>query len=190
MRVAVFETVSALTTTGFSTVFYQKWNALGIFVLVVLMVIGGGICSTAGGLKQYRVYLMFKAIWWEIRRARLPRGAVVDEYVWRGEDRQTVGDRHIRQVAVFICLYLAALAAGTMILAAHGYPLHEALFEYASAQGTVGLSIGVTVADAPRLVLWTETLGMFFGRLEFLVIFAGLAILVRDLPTLLRRPGR
>jgi trk system potassium uptake protein TrkH len=48
----------------------------------------------------------------------------------------------------------------------------------------------VTAADAPPLVLWTETLGMFFGRLEFLVIFAGFAILVRDLPTLLRRPGR
>jgi len=189
VRVSIFETVSALTTTGFSTVSYRQWNALGILVLVLLMVIGGGTCSTAGGLKQYRVFLLAKAMVWEIRRALLPRGAVVDEYVWRGEQRYSVGDRHIRQVAVFSCLYLAALGVGTLILAAHGYSLDEALFEYASAQGTVGLSVGVTSATAPSLVLWTEVVGMFFGRLEFLVILIGVARIIRDLPALVRRAG-
>jgi trk system potassium uptake protein TrkH len=188
VRVSIFETVSALTTTGFSTVPYGQWNALGILVLVLLMVIGGGVCSTAGGLKQYRVFLLAKALVWEIRRALLPRDAVVDEHVWRGEQRCSVGDGHIREVAVFSCFYLAALGVGTLILAAHGYRLDEALFEYASAQGTVGLSVGVTSATAPPMVLWTEILGMFFGRLEFLVIFIGAARIIRDLPVLLRRP--
>ncbi|HBO44876.1 MAG TPA: cation transporter, partial [Planctomycetaceae bacterium] len=67
-----------------------------------------------------------------------------------------------------------------------GYRLDEALFEYASAQGTVGLSIGVTSASAPALVLWTEIVGMFFGRLEFLVIIIGVATIIRDLPALLK----
>ncbi|MGD9973022.1 MAG: potassium transporter TrkG, partial [Desulfatirhabdiaceae bacterium] len=42
IRVAVFETVSAITTTGFSTVGYGNWNPFGIFLLVILMVIGEG----------------------------------------------------------------------------------------------------------------------------------------------------
>jgi trk system potassium uptake protein TrkH len=194
IRVCVFETVTALTTTGFSTVSYpvpyRDWGTLGIFLLILLMVIGGGTCSTAGGLKQYRVFLVTKAVFWEIRKALLPRSAIIDQYVWRGEERYYLSDQHVRQVAVFSCLYLAALAVGTLVLAAHGYQLHEALFEYASAQGTVGLSLGVTTAAAPRLVLWTEMAGMFFGRLEFFVIFISVAKLVGDIPSLLRRPDR
>jgi trk system potassium uptake protein TrkH len=70
-------------------------------------------------------------------------------------------------------------------LAAHGYSLADALFEFASAQGTVGLSVGVTAAGAPPLVLWTETVGMFLGRLEILIVLVGLAKLVREVPRLL-----
>src|SRR5690606_19534050 len=76
-RVAVFETVSAVTTTGFSTVSHGDWNSVGIVILIGLMIVGGGTCSTAAGLKQYRVYLFLKALGWEIRRALLPRSAVV-----------------------------------------------------------------------------------------------------------------
>jgi len=53
IRVAVFETVTAITTTGFSTVSYGNWNALGVLVLIMLMLIGGGTCSTAGGINQF-----------------------------------------------------------------------------------------------------------------------------------------
>jgi trk system potassium uptake protein TrkH len=55
IRVAIFEVVMALSTTGFSTVGYGNWNSLGWWVLIVLMLIGGGIGSTAGGVKQYRM---------------------------------------------------------------------------------------------------------------------------------------
>lgn len=192
LRVAVFETITALTTTGFSTVSYLDWNPLGVFVLTILMIIGGGTCSTAGGLKQYRVFLLAKTVAWELRRSLLPQSAVVEHAVWQGDQRAFVRDHHIRQIAAFAFLYLATLALGTAILAAHGYALPEALFEYASAQGTVGLSLGVTSPSAPRLVLWTETAGMFLGRLEFFVVFISIAKVVRDLPGLLARsePGR
>ena len=187
LRVAVFETVTALTTTGFSTVPYLDWNSLGVFVLTVLMVIGGGTCSTAGGVKQYRVYLLAKTVAWELRRWRLPQSAVVENAVWQGDQRTFVRDQHVRQIAAFAFFYLATLALGTAILAAHGYRFHEALFEYASAQGTVGLSLGVTSPSAPQLVLWTETAGMFLGRLEFFVVFVSITKVGRDLPRLLYR---
>lgn len=186
VRVAVFETVSALTTTGFSTVTYNNWNDLGIFVLTVLMLIGGGTCSTAGGIKQYRIYLLFKSLFWEIRRSFLPRTVVVENYVWKGEQRDFVNDGHIRQVGNFLFLYLATYVSGSGILAAHGYGLRESLFEFASALGTVGLSIGVTTPSAPPLILWTETWGMFLGRLEFFVIFVGLGKLIRDVQRMFR----
>jgi trk system potassium uptake protein TrkH len=179
-RVAIFETVTALTTTGFSTVGYGKWNSFGWAAMIVLMLIGGGTCSTAGGIKQYRVYLLWKSFTWELRRMLLPRSAVTENHVWEADRKVFVNDTRLRQIGTFAFLYLLTFAAGTAILAAYGYGLKESLFEYASAIGTVGLSIGVTSSSAPAGVLWTETVGMLLGRLEFFVILASAAKLLGD----------
>jgi len=186
-RVAIFETVSALTTTGFSTVSYQNWNGLGFLLLITLMLIGGGTCSTAGGIKQYRIFVLVKSIVWDLRRAFLPRTAVVESFVWRGEQQDFLNEARIRKVATFVFLYLATYTAGTAVLAAHGYSLKESLFELASAIGTVGLSVGVTAASSPPLVLWTEACGMILGRLEFFVILIGLVKIFRDVSAMFRR---
>lgn len=180
MRVAVFETVTALTTTGYSTVGYRDWNSFGILLLIVLMVIGGGTYSTGGAMKQFRIYLLFKSIVWEVRRALLPPSAVVENSVWRSGERDYINDARLRQIAAFAALYFLTLAGGTAVMAAHGIPLRDALFEFASTQGTVGLSVGVTSPDLPGLVLWTQMAGMFLGRLEFMVVFASATRLVRD----------
>ena len=185
-RVAVFETVTALTTTGFSTVGYGNWDSFGAFVLIVLMLIGGGTCSTAGGIKQYRVYMLWENLLWELRRWRLPPTAVVQHAVWESDRQVFVTDSRLRQIGTFVFMYLTLYVVGTGVLAAHGYGLKESLFEYASSIGTVGLSIGVTLPTSPPGVLWTETLGMFLGRLEFLVVFASAAKLVRDGAVMLR----
>jgi trk system potassium uptake protein TrkH len=179
-RVALFETVSALTTTGFSTVSYGNWNAFGLLVLIVLMVIGGGTCSTAGGIKQFRVYLLWKLLVWEIRRALLPRTAVMERPVWEGERRVFVDDARVRQVCVFVFLYLGTYVVGAVLLCAQGYALQDALFEFASAIGTVGLSVGVTSASMPDVALWAETCAMFLGRLEFMVVIVSVLKLAGD----------
>jgi len=189
VRVAVFETVTALTTTGFSTVGYGDWNSFGWVVLIVLMLIGGGTCSTAGGIKQYRVYLLAKGLMWDLRRSLLPASAVAENAVWEADRQVFVTDTRLRQIGLFVFLYLLTFVLGTAVLAAHGYGLQECLFEYASAIGTVGLSIGVTAPSAPAGVLWAEIVGMLLGRLEFFVILATLAKAVRDTAAMLKRTG-
>jgi len=189
LRSAVFEAVTALSTTGFSTVGYGDWSGLGWLVLIVLMLIGGGTGSTAGGIKQYRVYALYRGLLWQLRRMCLPRGAVTEPDVWVGDNRRFLKDQELLQIALFVCLYLASLALGTGILAAYGYPLRESLFEFASALGTVGLSVGVTAADAPKGLLWAETAGMLLGRLEFFAIFLGVTKLLGDLGAMTFSPA-
>ncbi|MBN1443985.1 MAG: TrkH family potassium uptake protein [Planctomycetes bacterium] len=179
-RVAIFETVTALTTTGFSTVGYGNWNPFGILILLVLMWIGGGTCSTAGGIKQYRVYVVYRSLRRALRRPFLPRTAITHDTLWDGESTTIIDDARVSIVGTYLFLYVSTCLLGASILAAHGYGLQESLFEYASALGTVGLSIGITRSDAPRLVLWAEMVGMFLGRLEFFVIITSAARLVRD----------
>jgi trk system potassium uptake protein TrkH len=189
-RVAIFEAVTALTTTGFSTVGYDNWNAFGWMVLLVLMLIGGGTCSTGGGMKQYRIFMLWKALVWELRRRLLPRTAVTENSVWEADREIFVNDARVREVGTFVFLYVLTFVVGSAILAAHGYGLKESLFEYASTVGTVGLSVGVTSPSAPSGVLWTQIVGMLLGRLEFFVIFVSAAKIVRDTGFMLRKSGR
>ena len=180
IRVAVFEPAAALTSTGFTITSYENWPGIGLLIIIALMIIGGGTGSTAGGIKQYRIYLLARSVWWRMRRALLPRTAVVEHSVWRGENKDYITDAQISQVATFAFLYIGVWVVGSAVLAAHGYTLEESVFEFASALGTVGLSLGVTAPNAPPLVLWTETIGMFLGRLEFFVVIVGLQKIVRD----------
>jgi trk system potassium uptake protein TrkH len=184
LRVAVFNTVAAISTTGFATVEFNYWNGLGMLVLIVLMLMGGGTGSTAGGIKQYRIHILFKGLLWEFRRRFLPRNVITEPDAWRGEQRQFISDQHLRQVGMFVFLYIIVVLVGGGILTAYGNSIQDSLFEFASALSTVGLSIGITAADAPAGVLWVEILAMFLGRLEFFTVLIGIVRLVGDLPVM------
>jgi trk system potassium uptake protein TrkH len=185
LRVAVFNTIAAISTTGFATVEFNIWNSLGMLVLTVLMLVGGGTGSTAGGIKQYRIHILYKGLLWEFRRKFLPRNVVTEPDTWRGGTRQFINDIYLREVGMFVFLYLVALLVGAGILTAYGNSMQNSLFEFASALSTVGLSVGITAVDAPVGVLWTEILAMFLGRLEFFAVIIGVVRLVKDLPVLI-----
>lgn len=180
VRAALFNAVSALTTTGFSTVDYRPWADFGWMILILLMLIGGGAGSTAGGIKLMRVYIIYKAIIWEIRRSFMPPHMVNEPAVWQGERRELLNDRWVRQTALFVGIYIGFFLLGSGLLALHGYSMKESLFEFASALGGVGVSVGVTQPNTPPLILWTMNTGMFLGRLEFFTIIVGVLKIISD----------
>jgi trk system potassium uptake protein len=186
LRTAMFQTVSALTTTGYATTEVATWNSLGWLILIVLMLIGGGTGSTAGGIKQHRLYLLALGLKREFQEIFLPPGTLSEQSLWTGHHRRFLTESDLRKALLYIALYLLTWLAGGCALAAYGHPLADCLFEFASALGTVGLSVGMTSATAPNGQLWVQIAGMLLGRLEFFVIFWGLIKLGRDLPILLR----
>ncbi|MFP4321801.1 MAG: TrkH family potassium uptake protein [Anaerolineales bacterium] len=181
IRVAVFEVASALTTAGFTSTTYVGWTAVGWLALTVCMIIGGGIGSTAGGIKQFRVLFLLRAVVWELQRAFLPPHAVNEPHIWRGDHKIFLTDRRVRLTGVFIFLYLVTWLVGGGIIAAHGHGLERSLFEFSSALGTAGLTSGITNPEAPASVLWTLNVGMLLGRLEFFAFIIGVLTLGRDL---------
>ncbi len=152
VRVAIFEVVTAITTTGFTTsagAVYEGWPRMGIFILILLMLVGGGTGSTAGGIKQLRICLLARAVWWEIRRLCLPPRTVIDTSFWRGDEHVPASDRSIAQVASFVVAYLVIYTLGVGVLVGYDYGLQESLFEYASALGTGVISKPLD-QDPPR----------------------------------------
>ncbi len=190
LRVAVFESVSAMSGTGFSTIAHIDWNAFGLLTAVTLMTLGGSSGSTAGGLKLVRVYIIVKALRWEFRRSFMPEHSVNQPAIWQGDKRGFITDQMLRSVALYVFVYITVLLSLTSIIALHGYDIDRSLFEAASTLGTVGLSVGVTSQDAPATMLWAQTFAMFLGRLEFFAVFIGVTKFVNDMLVMNKREGK
>lgn len=180
LRVGVFQAVSALTGTGFSTVSFDHWNDVGLYLLTLLMIFGGGMDSTSGGLKLFRLYVLVRAIWAQLTSFFRPRTTVETIILYKGQKTIELDLRLLKEILIIFSFYFAFYCVGVGVLASYGYNLADSAFEYASALSTVGLSVGITRPDMPGPILWVETLGMFMGRLEFLVIFYAILKLIRD----------
>ena len=62
LRTTVFSVASILTSTGFTLDNYQLWGSWAMAFFMVLMLPGGCTGSTTGGIKMFRLYVLFKII--------------------------------------------------------------------------------------------------------------------------------
>jgi trk system potassium uptake protein TrkH len=163
---AVFDTVSAVTTTGFSLDDPAHWSPTRKLFTTLWMIIGGSSGSTAGGLKLMRLIVLFKLVQWTFRRSLLPSEAQVPlKYAGTAIDAEP-----LRHLLGFMVAYLLLLLAGGSSLVLAGFAPQDAFFESASAIGTVGLSSGITDADLPAWIKLMLSLEMWAGRLEVLPV--------------------
>ena len=150
---ALFQSVSA-RTAGFNSVPIGAMPLASLFVLVILMFIGGSPGSCAGGIKTTTL-----AVWFSRFRA-----------TFRGSFRAHIEGRYIpeeigRKVTMLIGLALCWNLLGVLVLSwTERAPLDVLLFEQVSAFGTVGLSAGITPQLSFAGKLWI-ILTMFVGRL-------------------------
>lgn len=149
---------------GFATMAIEDMNQTSHLLLDVLMFIGGGSSSTAGGIKVTTL-------------AVLALAAIAEA---RGLQEVTAFHRRIDppviKVAISVTLAGAALVfAGTLaLLHFTRMPLDLVLFEVISAFGTCGLSSGVS-AEAPDAGLYVLSVLMFLGRLGTITLAAALS---------------
>lgn len=177
-RVALFQIISVMTTSGFSTVdTLATWPAAGIVVLLLFMLIGLGAGSTAGGIKLYRMAIVFKSIYYDIKSKLMPKRAVSSKKInFYGKDVELTSER-VFEAHNFIMMYFIVLFIGTLIVSACGNSVGDSFFEVTSALSCVGVSIGVSGREACNLVNWVEIVSMFVGRLEiYPVILTGLVV--------------
>ena len=163
-------------TAGFNSVDMAALNEESLLVSTILMFIGGGSASTAGGIKVTTFAVLAFVIWAEIRGDR-----DVNMFGRRiSEDSQ-------RQALTVALVGVGVLTASTLVLMSLGETgLTAAAFEAVSALSTVGLSTGVTTAEGSPVRIVLIVL-MFIGRLGPVVLVA--AIVLRTRPKLFRFPS-
>jgi trk system potassium uptake protein TrkH len=155
-RIAAFQVVSALSITGFSTVTYTSWNPSMLLIMIILMLIGGGAGSTAGGIKFSRVYVLYKSLVAAIRAKLLPERAVNEQAIFKPQGKVYLTPVYLVEVCRFTFAHMIIYFLGVLLLIFGGVPMGQAMFEFGSSLGTVGLSIGVTGAGTNSYGLQQE----------------------------------
>ena len=164
VMVAYFHSVSA-RTAGFNTVDLSLMGRPALYLLILLMFIGGSPGSTAGGIKTTTFGIIVASIWGTLK----------------GRADVMIFHRRIPQEVVTKSFVLAALAWGlvtglTMVLSySESQEFLRTLFEVASAAGTVGLSTGdggvlslsALFSEFGKLIIIVT---MFLGRLGPLLL--------------------
>jgi trk system potassium uptake protein TrkH len=174
-RHALFDITSALSTTGYSTMGYITWPPLAIGVLILMMLIGGGMGSTAGGIKLSRIYIMLRAVWQNVQKRFLPARSIQSSYYYKAQGRELIDMPLVADTLGFVGSYMILFVIGTLLMTiTANCTLLEAMFEFASALGTVGLSIGLTGPATNSATLFVEMVGMVLGRLEIFIVLIGL----------------
>lgn len=175
LRQALFNIVSALSTTGYATMSYENWPQCAVGIMLLMMLIGGGAGSTAGGIKLSRMLILLKASLAGLRERLSPEHEVRTPSYIRAQGKTPIDDRLLRSTCGFVTLYLSTFVVGTLLLSiTENAPLASCMFEFASSLGTVGLSIGLTGPTTRAATLLVEIAGMLLGRLEILLVFTGL----------------
>lgn len=185
LRKSFLDVISAVSTTGYSSGSYTDWPQFSIALLIIMMLIGGGMGSTAGGIKISRIYIAFRIMLLNIKKKLSPSNKVYNPYYYKAQGKEYINNDIINDTSGFIFIYLLIFFIGSlMITITAGVDFTKAMFEFSSSIGTVGLSIGITNTTTNNSTLIVEIFGMLLGRLEIFLIFTGISDGIKQLKNL------
>ena len=175
---SVFSVLSFLTTTGFISESWsdaRAWSGLQTpgLILVGLALMGGGVATTAGGVKLLRVYALYKHGLREMGKLIHPHSVA---------NAGRLGRRIRREGAyiawIFFMLLILSMASISALFAATGLDFEASIILTISALTTTGplaevagsapISYG-KLSDTAKLLL---SFAMVVGRIETLVLIA------------------
>ncbi len=152
-------------TAGFNTADMSRFSDTGLLVVITLMIIGGSPGSTAGGIKTTTAAVLFASAIAIFRRKD-------NAHIFK----RRIADSTVKSAAAILLMYVTLFLVGSAVISMmEALPMMTAMYETASAIGTVGLSLGVTptLGTVSRLIL---VVLMYFGRVGGLtLIFAAVS---------------
>lgn len=163
---SAFLAVSAQTTAGFSTIPVSELAPASKLALILSMLVGGDVGSTAGGIKIVRLMLILRLVHILFARASTPQHAVIEV----GIGGRSVAPPEVQAALGVVLLYLCTVLASWFCFLLAGLDPLDSLFEIVSALGTVGLSTGIAGPELATPLKLVLCLDMWMGRLEIMAV--------------------
>ncbi len=169
-RDAIFQVVSIVTTTGFTTTDYTIWSPFITLVFFLLLFTGASAGSTSGGIKIVRHVILFKNSILELKRQIHPSAVIPVRY-----NAKAVSETVTYNIVAFILIYLTIFSFGSLIMAALGLDFMTAIGAVAATLGNTGTGIGLVgpaynFSLIPSLGKWFLAFLMLLGRLELFTV--------------------
>ncbi len=170
-RKSLFQNVSLITSTGFTTVDINSayFTPVAKQLFLILMVTGGCVGSTSGGIKVIRITILGRLFRREFKKIYMPRKAVVPVVV----SNMRISDQEIYRVSGLFFGWLLIIMIGSGITAFFSdLDAFQSLSGMTSALGNTGpfyFSVEKLSTLSPIIKL-TFIFGMLAGRLEILPI--------------------
>jgi len=170
-REGIFQAISIMTTTGFTTSDFDGWKSGARMVLVALMFIGACGGSTGGGTKVMRALTLIRHTGGMMRKAISPKAVVPLKL-----DRKPLSEGIVRDIVSFLFLYILVAVLASIALAFLGLDLETAISAVAASLGNVGPGLGgvgptLNYAWLPGLAKVILIVCMWLGRLELFAVF-------------------
>ena len=185
VRYGGFQVLTIVSSAGFSSYDYEKWNDMSRVVLFILMFCGGCVGSTTCGLKTMRLIVLWKTLVIEIERVFRPnvvramfiQGKPVDD---SDELRRSVLSYFALYIIIFVvaCTLLVAVEPSTTWTdrkLSTNDQMYDTVTAVATAYNCVGPSFGITgssgnfgVFHAPAKMIYIVL--MLLGRLELYIL--------------------
>ncbi|MEE9299669.1 MAG: TrkH family potassium uptake protein [Alphaproteobacteria bacterium] len=170
-RLSAFNVVSVMTGTGYASADYSLWGTFPVTLLFLLMFIGGCTGSTTGGIKIFRIHVLYTTARVQMLRLLQPHGVFLAHYNGKPIPEGIAG-------AVMGFFFLFALCFGILAvgLALFGLDFMTCLSGAASALANVGPGLGPIIgpsgsyAPLPDGAKWLLSFAMLLGRLELFTI--------------------
>lgn len=169
-RLSIFQILSLMTTTGFTTADYDQWPHLAKSVLFMVMFVGGCAGSTGGGLKQVRIQLLLKQAHQSVVQHVFPKAVVTVKL-----NRKVVPESVLYAVSSFFLIYTVIFFVGNLLLYSLGMDFFSAGSAVIANLANVGPGFGEVGAAGNYAHLSTGikivlSALMIIGRLEIFTI--------------------
>ena len=166
LQQSAFQVASIITTTGFATANFNDWPEVSRTLLIMLMFVGASAGSTGGGIKVSRFIILLKSSAKELLQYLHPRQVRKIQM-----DGKTVEHEVVRNVNVYMMIYVLIFSFSVLFLAIDG---HDLITNFTAVAATfnnigpglelVGPSTNFSLFSYPaKIVLIFD---MLAGRLE------------------------
>lgn len=174
-RHSSFQVASIITTTGYSSVDFDKWPVFSKLILFLLMFIGACAGSTGGGIKNIRILLLIKSAKAQAMKVIHPRGV----YPVRLGGK-ILDEKNIYEIMNFFFLYIFIFVIAAIFVSLEGYDISTTLTSVAATLGNIGpgLSLVGPMGNYSIMSPFTKmilSITMLIGRLEIYPILLLLA---------------
>jgi trk system potassium uptake protein len=171
LRLAAFNVVSVVTTTGYASTDYSLWGTFPVAALFFLMCVGGCTGSTAGGIKVFRFTVLYAVASNQLARLVRPHGVFVPTF-----NKRPLPEPAAIAVMAFISMFALCFALVAIALSALGLDYLTAMSGALTALANVGPGLGPLIGPAgsfsglPDSAKWLLSFAMLIGRLELFTV--------------------